>query len=61
MLPIASLIEFAGVLDLLTNESFVGPVDLGFSVLYLVSANVQGLDLIMAGSAMMLYTFSQLK
>jgi len=61
MLPIASLIEFAGVLALLTNESFVGPVDLGFSVLYLVSANVQGLDLIMAGSAMMLYTFSQLK
>jgi len=61
MLPIASLIEFAGVLAFLTNESFVGPVDLGFSVLYLVSANVQGLDLIMAGSAMMLYTFSQLK
>jgi len=61
ILPISSLIEIAGILTLITNESFIGPVDLGFSIPYIASANIQGITLFAAGSALTLYSISQMK
>ena len=55
ILPIATLIELTGILTLITNESFAGPIDLGFSVPVVASANIQGLGLIIAGSVMSLF------
>jgi len=61
MLPIAALIELTGILTLVTNESFVGSIDMGFSVPYIASANIQGFALIVAGSALTFYALSQMK
>lgn len=61
LLPVAALIELVGVLTLITNESVIGPVDFGFSLPYLVSADIQGFGLILAGSGVMMYAMSQLK
>lgn len=61
LLPAASLIEILGILTLLTHESFIGPVDLGFSVPFLVSANLQGMALILAGGAATGYAVTQMK
>jgi hypothetical protein len=61
LLPAASLVEILGIMTLLTNESFIGPVDLGFSVPFLVSANLQGMALILAGGAVTGYATTQMK
>jgi len=61
ILPISSLIEIAGILTLITNESFIGPVDMGFSVPYIASANIQGISLFAAGSALTFYALMQMK
>ena len=60
-LPVASLIEITGVLTLLTNESIIGPVDIGFSVPYVLSADVQGFGLFFVGTALTLYAMSEMK
>ena len=60
-LPVATLVEIIGVLTLLTNESFIGPIDLGFSIPYLLSANVQGIGLFIAGSLLAVYAISQIQ
>ena len=61
ILPVSSLIEIAGIMTLITNESFIGPIDIGFSIPYIISANVQGIALFMAGSALTLYVVSQMR
>jgi len=61
ILPISSLIEIIGILTLVTNESFIGPIDLGFSVPYIISANIQGIGLFAVGSSLTLYGISQMK
>lgn len=61
ILPLASIVELTGIMTLITNESFAGPVDLGFSIPYIASANIQGIGLIMTGSALTLYSLIQMK
>lgn len=53
--------EIAGILTLITNESIIGPVDIGFSIPYLVSANVQGFGLLLTGGALSIYAITQMK
>ena len=61
ILPISSILELIGIMTLITNDSFIGPVDIGFTIPYIISANVQGLALFMAGSALTLYAVSQVR
>lgn len=61
LLPAASLLEIIGILTLITNESIIGPIDIGFSVPYIVSANVQGFALLIAGSISTMYLILQLQ
>lgn len=61
LLPVASLLEITGLLTLLTNESLVGPIDFGFKLPYLFSANVQGLTLLIAGGLLTAYTLLQIQ
>lgn len=61
LLPIASLLELAGIMTLITNQSIIGPVDIGFSFPYLVSANMQGFLLFIAGSLLAIYAIFQMK
>ena len=60
ILPVSSLLEFAGLITLLTNESLIGPIDLGFSVPYLVSADVQGFGLFLTGGLLTAYAITQM-
>lgn len=48
-------------MTLLTNESLIGPVDIGFSIPYLVSADLQGFTLLIAGGLMTAYAITQMK
>lgn len=61
LLPLTSVIELIGILTLLTNESVIGPVDIGFSIPYIVSANVQGFGLLVAGGLLTAYAVSQMR
>lgn len=61
LLPATSLLEIIGVLTLITNESIIGPVDIGFSVPYLVSADVQGFTLLIAGGILTMYLITQMQ
>ncbi|MBC5793353.1 MAG: hypothetical protein H8Z69_04960 [Nanohaloarchaea archaeon] len=61
ILPISSVLGLLGVMTLLTNESMVGPVDIGFSMPYLVSADLQGFVLLIAGGLMTAYAITQMK
>jgi len=55
------LIELAGILTLLTNESIVGPVDIGFNIPYLISADIQGFGLLFTGLAFTMYAITEMK
>ena len=60
-LPFATLLEIVGVLTLITNESILGPVDIGFTVpAVLISGNIQGFSLLAAGSLLTFYLISQM-
>ena len=61
LLPFASLIEILGALTLLTNESFIGPIDLGITIPYVVSANFQGFGLFIAGSLITGYAVTKIR
>ena len=61
LLPLASLLEITGILTLMTNESIIGPIDIGFSVPYIVSADVQGLGLLIAGGISTMYLILQMQ
>ncbi|QGA80237.1 hypothetical protein [Candidatus Nanohalobium constans] len=62
LLPVASLLEIAGILTLITNEGMLIPkVDLGFSVPALVPADVQGMLLLIAGGLTMLFAVKNMK
>lgn len=60
-LPVASILELAGIMTLLTNESVIGPVDIGFTVPYFLSANLQGIFLFALGTALTLYALKGLQ
>lgn len=60
-LPVASLLEILGVLTWITNETSIFPTaDIGFSVPYLISAEIQGFILLLAGAAITLYAIKKL-
>ncbi|QGA80602.1 hypothetical protein [Candidatus Nanohalobium constans] len=61
LLPATSLLEIIGILTLLTNKSIIGPIDIGFSIPYLVSANIQGFALLIAGSILTMYLLMQMQ
>ena len=61
LLPITSIIELLGALTLITNESIIGPVDLGFSVPYIISADIQGFGLLIAGGLITAYAITKMK
>ena len=61
LLPIASLLEIAGIITLLTNQSIIGPVDIGFTMPYIVSANIQGVALFILGSILTMYLVLQMR
>lgn len=60
ILPISSLLEFIGVITLITNESIIGPIDIGFSIPYLISADVQGFGLFLIGGLLSVYAITQM-
>ncbi|MFO7793494.1 MAG: hypothetical protein R6V35_00775 [Candidatus Nanohaloarchaea archaeon] len=62
ILPFASVLEFFGVLTLLTNESsFLPVIDLGFQIpVFLVSANIQGVSAFIMGSMATFYAVTNM-
>ena len=61
LLPIASLLEITGIITLITNQSIIGPIDIGFTMPYLISANIQGFALLIAGALVTTYWILQMK
>lgn len=60
LLPAGSVLELAGILTLLTNESLIGPVDVGIQVPAVLPANIQGFGLLAAGFALIMYAIYQM-
>lgn len=61
-LPLGPILEILGLLTWFTNETRVFPtVDFGFSIPYLVSAEIQGFLLLISGAAVTLYAINQLQ
>jgi hypothetical protein len=61
LLPAASLLEITGILTLITNQSIIGPIDIGFSIPYIVSADIQGFSLLIAGAVSSIYLIMQMQ
>ncbi len=60
-LPVASVLEILGVLTWITNETSVFPTaDIGFSVPYLVSAEIQGFVFLISGAAITFYAIKRM-
>ncbi len=52
LLPAGGILEFLGVLTLITNEGMIPKVDLGFSIPAVLPSDIQGLGLLIAGGAL---------
>lgn len=53
LLPAGGLLEFLGVLTLITNEGMLIPkVDLGFSIPAVLPVEVQGMGLLVSGGVL---------
>lgn len=62
LLPVGTVLEFLGVLTLITNEGMLIPeVDLGFSIPALLPVEVQGMGLLIAGGLTTAYAVMNLK
>ncbi len=62
LMTAGSLLEFAGVLTLVTNEGTLVPkIDLGFSVPAVLPVEVQGFGLFLAGAGVTLLAVSNLR
>lgn len=62
LLPVGTVLEFLGVLTLITNEGMLIPeVDLGFSIPALLPVEVQGMGLLIAGGLTSAYAVMNLK
>jgi len=63
-LPISSMMEILGILTILTNKtSLIGPapLDIGLSIpIVLISADVQGIGILLLGTGLTTYTVFQL-
>lgn len=62
LLPIGSLVEFLGVLTLITNDGMLIPkVDLGFSIPAVLPVEVQGIGLLITGGLTTFYAVMNMK
>jgi hypothetical protein len=62
LLPVASILEFLGVLTLITNEGMLIPkVDIGFSVPAVLPADIQGVALLVIGGLATAYAIINMK
>jgi hypothetical protein len=62
LLPAGTILEFLGVLTLITNDGMLIPkVDLGFSVPAVLPVEVQGMGLLIAGALTTFYAVMNLK
>lgn len=61
LLPAGSLLEFLGILTLITNDGMLIPkVDLGFSIPTVLPVEIQGMGLLIAGAATTVYAIKKL-
>lgn len=61
LLPAGSLLEFLGILTLITNDGMLIPkVDLGFSIPTVLPVEIQGMGLLIAGAATTVYAIKSL-
>ena len=59
LLPIGSLVEFLGVLTLITNDGILIPkVDIGFNMPALFPVEIQGVGLLIAGALITMYAIT---
>ncbi len=62
LLPIGTILEFLGVLTLVTNDGMLIPeVDLGFSIPAVLPVEVQGMGLLIAGGLTTFYAVMNMK
>lgn len=61
LLPAGSLLDFLGILTLITNDGMLIPkVDLGFSIPTILPVEIQGMGLLIAGAATTVYAIKSL-
>lgn len=61
LLPAGGLLEFLGVLTLITNEGMLIPkLDIGFSVPAVLPPDIQGITLLIAGGLTTAYTITKI-
>jgi len=62
LLPSASLLEFLGVLTLITNDGmFIPKVDLGFSIPAILPVEIQGIGLLIVGGLTTVYAIKNIQ
>ena len=62
LLPAASLLEFLGILTLITNDGmFIPKVDLGFSIPAILPVEIQGIGLLIAGGLTTVYAIKNMQ
>ena len=62
LLPVGTVLEFLGVLTLITNDGMLIPeVDLGFSIPAVLPVEVQGMGLLIAGGLTTFYAVMNMK
>lgn len=62
LLPAGSLLEFLGILTLITNDGMLIPkVDLGFSIPTILPVEIQGMGLLIAGAATTVYAIMNMR
>jgi hypothetical protein len=62
LLPVGTVLEFLGVLTLITNDGMLIPdIGLGFSIPALLPVEVQGMGLLIAGGLTTAYSVMNMK
>lgn len=62
LLPVGSILEFLGVLTLITSEGMLIPkVSLGFSIPAILPADIQGMALLIIGGLTTFYAVKNLQ
>lgn len=62
LLPVGTILEFLGVLTLITNDGMLIPkVDLGFSIPAVLPVEIQGIGLLIAGGLSTAYAIMNMK
>jgi|GEM_PF-1299327 len=62
LLPVGGLLEFLGVLTLITNDGMLIPrVDLGLTIPAVLPVEIQGMGLLIAGAVTTMYAVTNLR